>query len=122
MARWTILVWAGLAVSAAALLIPGLLSGANRGSLFWILALLLAATAALAWLAMRGSRRERIWLVLGSALFFTLAVVTAILVIGFSLGQAPIVDVIGWPIVAVGATVVLIGAIWSLRAVEVAST
>ena len=118
MPRWAIVVWSGLAVAAAALIVPGFLSSANRGSLFWILLVLMIMTGALAWFATNGDRRVRWLLVLSSVALAVLAIITAGAVLGLSLGQSPVVDVIGWPIVAVGALVVLLGSIWSLRSVE----
>jgi hypothetical protein len=121
MARWAVVVWVGLAAAAAALLIPGSLSSTNRGTIFWILLALVLATGALAWLATRGDRRAIRFLVLASGALTGLAIVAAVLVLALSVGQAPLIDVIGWPLVAVGATTALLGSIWGLRSLPAAA-
>jgi hypothetical protein len=122
MARWALVVWLGLAVAAAALLIPGVLSSSNRGLVFWGLVGLIVVTGVLAWLAMRGDRRTRRLLLLATGALTVLALIAASTVIALSVGQSPLVDVVGWPIAAAGATIALLGSIWSLRILPQAGT
>ena len=118
MARWSIVVWSGLALAALGLVIPGLISSTNRGSLFWIGLALIGLTGALAWLAANGNQRNRWMLLIATGVLTLLSVAAAVISLGLSLGQSPLIDLIGWPIAALGAALALVGSVMSLRTVE----
>src|SRR4051812_49105243 len=114
MTRWAIVVWAGLALAPLGLFFPAVLS-TYVGPAIWIFSALLVVSAVVAWLAMRGDRRLRWALVLLTGSLSVLAVLSTGLVLALSIGQSPIVDVIGWPVVAIGTITAFAGAILSLR-------
>ena len=121
MARWVIIVWVGLAVTVGALFLPGVLSNIGVGPLLLALAALLVACGVLAWMATHGTRRAPLLLVVAAGALAGLAVLAAVLVLGLSVGQSPLIELIGWPIVALGAMAVLIGSLSGLRGVSGAS-
>ncbi len=115
MARWAMIVWAGLVVAGVALVVSALLTPAGPGPVFWTLMVLVGISGVLAWLAMSGDRRVKIALILVSGALSAVAIFAASLVLALSLGQSPITEIVGWPIAAVAAVVALAGAILSLR-------
>ncbi len=115
MARWAIIVWVGLAVTVGALFLPGVLSNIGPGPFFWTLAVLLVACGVLAWMAAHGARRAPLLLVVAGGALAGVTVFAAVIVLGLSVGQSPVIELVGWLVVALGAAVVLAGSIAGLR-------
>ena len=111
---WRFLVWFGIALAGAALAINAIVFR-EIGGLFWLIAIPLVIAAVLAWRAMAGGRMVKLALIAVSALLAVVCTLAAILVVGLSIGQSPVVELVIWITPAIGAFAILLGSVLSLR-------
>jgi len=114
-ARWAVLVWAGILLALAAQLALAIVFEQGFGGLFWLLAVPELVAAFLTLRAVAGDRWAKRWLVIVGGALVVIAGGVAALVLGLSLGQSGVLELATWMLPVVGAVLILIGSIASLR-------
>jgi hypothetical protein len=114
-AGWRILLWLGIVVAAAALLAQAIVFGEGFGALFWALGIPVVFAGVFAWRATAGDRNAKIVLIVLGAALTVVGTLVAILALGFSIGQSPVIELVSWPLPALGGLAILLGSLLSLR-------
>jgi hypothetical protein len=110
-----VLVWLGIGIATAALLLQVVVFDQGIGAGTALLGVLLVVVALLAWRAASGERLAKLALLVASVALIVVGGAFAILAVAFSAGQSPLTDVIGWVVAPIGGLLTFLGSIRGLR-------